>query len=236
MLKGKTILLLGGSSGIGFAVARAAIDADANVYIGSSKAERVAAACAQLGDRASGGCVDLSDEASISEFFAAAPAFDHLVHTAGEWIRRRNVAGPDFDLSDAKQAYDVRFWSILLAIKYGLAKLSPQGSITLTSGMFAHRPAKGSAMSSAMMGGVEHLARGLAVDLAPVRVNVVTPGLVATEVWAKLPADALGAMVAGQPLPRIGTPAEVAEAYISFIRSSYTTGQVAIVDGGMLYR
>lgn len=236
MLKGKTILLLGGSSGIGFAVARTAIDADANVYIGSSKAERVAAACAQLGDRASGGSVDLSDEASISEFFAAAPAFDHLVHTAGEWKRRRNVAGPDFDLSDAKQAYDVRFWSILLAIKYGLAKLSPRGSITLTSGMFAHRPAKGSAMSSAMMGGVEHLARGLAVDLAPVRVNVVTPGLVATEVWAKLPADALRAMVAGQPLPRMGTPAEVAEAYISFIRSSYTTGQVAIVDGGMLYR
>lgn len=236
MLEGKTILVLGGSSGIGFAVARAAVDAGARVHIGSSNAERVAGACAQLGATASGGPVDLTDEASIASFFASAPAFDHLVHTAGEWKRRRNVAGPDFDLVDAQAGYAVRFWSILLAVKHGLGKLSPGGSITLTSGMLAHRPAKGSALSSAMMGGVEHLARGLAVDLAPVRVNVVTPGLIATQVWAKLPADALDAMVAGQPLPRPGTPAEVAEAYLSFMRSGYTTGQVAMVDGGMLYR
>lgn len=236
MLADKTIILLGGSSGIGLAVARAALAEGARVHIGSSHAEKVAAACETLGSGASGHVVDLASEASVEAFFASAPAFDHLVHTAGEWKRRRNVPGPDFDLSDAQAAYQVRFWSILLAIKHGLAKLSPVGSITLTSGLLAHRPSKGSAMSTAMMGGVEHLARGLAVDLAPVRVNVVTPGLIATDVWAKMPAEALDAMVAGQPLSRVGGPEEVAETYLHFMRAGYTTGQVSIVDGGMLYR
>ncbi|WP_428630059.1 SDR family oxidoreductase [Sphingopyxis sp.] len=236
MLADQTIVLLGGSSGIGLAVARAAVAAGAKVHIGSSNADRVAAACETLGAQASGAAIDLTEEASIAEFFAAAPTFDHLVHSAGEWKRRRNIAGADFDLADAQAAYQIRFWSILLAVKHGLPKLAPGGSITLTSGTLAHRPSKGSAMSTAMMGGVEHLARGLAVDLAPIRVNVVTPGLIATDAWAKLPAEAIDAMIAGQPLPRPGVPAEVAEAYLYFMRAGYTTGQVSIVDGGGLYR
>ena len=83
--------------------------------------------------------------------------------------------------------------------------------------------------------GVVGLTRGLAVDLAPVRVNLVAPGLVATDIWARLPDGAMQAMVDGQPLPRPGLPAEVAEAYLYFMRGAYTTGQVAIVDGGRLF-
>lgn len=234
MLRDQHVVILGGSSGIGFAVARGALAEGAKVTIGSSRADKVAAACDTLGSGASGIAVDLTDEASIAGFFAAVEPFDHLVHSAGEWVRRRNVAGPDFDLADAQAGYAVRFWSILLGIKHGLPKLAEGGSITLTSGTLAHRPNKGSALSTAMMGGVEHLARGLAVDLAPARVNVVTPGLIATDVWAKYPADALQAMVARQPLPRAGAPEEAAEAYLYFMRARYTTGQVAIVDGGMV--
>lgn len=82
---------------------------------------------------------------------------------------------------------------------------------------------------------MEHLAQGLAVELAPVRVNVVTPGFIATEAWARLPADAVDAMVKDQPLPRAGDPAEAAEAYMYFMRAGFTTGQRAIVDGGALF-
>ena len=93
------------------------------------------------------------------------------------------------------------------------------------------------AVSSAMAGAVEHLARGLAVELAPIRVNCVCPGYVLTEVWDSIPAETREAQLAGltkgQPLARVGQPAEVAEAYLYLMRGGFTTGQVLKVDGGM---
>jgi NAD(P)-dependent dehydrogenase (short-subunit alcohol dehydrogenase family) len=87
-----------------------------------------------------------------------------------------------------------------------------------------------------MAGAVEHLARGLAVELAPVRVNCVCPGLINTAVWDSIPADQRAARIAAmtqrQLLPRIGEPAEVAEAYLYLMRGGYTTGQVLYVEGG----
>ena len=234
-IAGKRIVVLGGSSGIGFAVAQAALAQGATVHIGSSNADKVAAAIERLGAAASGATIDLTDEESVSAFFAAGGAIDHLVYTAGDWTRRKTAIGPAFDLSDAKAGFDTRFWGILLAIKYALPHIAPDGSITLTSGLFAHRPAKGSTLSTALTGAVEHLMRGLAIDLAPLRVNAVTPGFIATEAWAKLPAQAVAAMTATQPLPRAGEASEAAEAYLYFMRAGYTTGQVAIVDGGRLF-
>lgn len=77
--------------------------------------------------------------------------------------------------------------------------------------------------------------RGLSVDLAQRRVNVVTAGLIATDVWSRLPLETIDAMVAGQPIERIGHPEEVAEAFLYFMRAGFTTGQVAVVDGGRLF-
>lgn len=235
MLAGKRIVVLGGSSGIGFAVARAALDQGAAVHIGSSSTEKVDAAVERLGHGASGRVIDLADEASIEAFFADHCPLDHLAYTAGEWTRRRLKIGPEFDADQAQASFDIRFWGILRALKFALPLLAADGSITLTSGLFAHRPAKGSAFSTALTGAVEHLTQGLAVELAPVRVNVVTPGFIATEAWARLPADAVEAMVRDQPLPRAGDPAEAAEAYLYFMRAGFTTGQRAIVDGGALF-
>lgn len=235
MLTGKNIVVLGGSSGIGFAVASAALAQGATVHIGSSNADKVEAAVTRLGDGASGSAVDLSDEASIEAFFAPLGPIDHMAYTAGDWTRRRLKIGPEFDAAEAQASFDVRFWGILRSLKFALPLLAADGSVTLTSGLFAHRPAKGSAFSTALTGAVEHLAQGLAVELAPVRVNVVTPGFIATEAWARLPADAVDAMVKDQPLPRAGDPAEAAEAYMYFMRAGFTTGQRAIVDGGALF-
>jgi NAD(P)-dependent dehydrogenase (short-subunit alcohol dehydrogenase family) len=87
-----------------------------------------------------------------------------------------------------------------------------------------------------MAGAIEHLTRALAVDLAPVRVNAVCPGLVLTDVWNSIPedqrAEQIRRMTARQPLPRAGEPGEVAEAYLHLLRATYSTGQVLIVDGG----
>lgn len=235
MLAGKRIVVLGGSSGIGFAVARSALGQGAAVHIGSSNADKVSAAVRRLGEGASGGVIDLADEASIEAFFASHGPLDHLAYTAGDWTRRRLKIGPEFDAEQAQASFDIRFWGILRTLKFALPLMAADGSITLTSGLFAHRPAKGSAFSTALTGAVEHLTQGLAIELAPIRVNVVTPGFIATEAWARLPADAVEAMVQDQPLPRAGDPAEAAEAYLYFMRAGFTTGQRAIVDGGALF-
>lgn len=235
MLESRHIVILGGSSGIGFAVAEAAIAAGARVHIGSTNAAKVEDAAQRLGPQASGSAVDTTDEESLAVFFGNLGEIDHLVHTAGDRLPRGLAIGTDFDLAAAQSAMGARFWGPLLAVKHALPKLSVDASITLTAGLYAHRPAKGSTMSTAIAGAAEHLARGLAVDLAPIRVNAVTPGLIATEMWAKVPEDAREAMTKSQPLARMGTPAEAAEAYLYFMRAAFTTGQVAVVDGGRLF-
>jgi len=234
-LKGSKVAIIGGTSGIGLAVAQAAVANGASVIVGSRNAERVDAAVVTLGVSATGQMLDLNDEASVAVFFEQVGPFDHLVYTAGDWQRRKTNINTNFHLADAQAGFDVRFWGAILAVKHAIPHIALNGSITLTGGVLAHRPQKGSALSTAIAGAAEHLMRGLAVDLAPVRVNLVAPGLVATDIWARLPDGAMQAMVDGQPLPRPGLPAEVAEAYMYFMRGAYTTGQVAIVDGGRLF-
>ncbi|MFI4974288.1 MAG: SDR family oxidoreductase, partial [Caulobacterales bacterium] len=149
---------------------------------------------------------------------------------------RGGGAVAELDLAGANATFTVRFWGALAAIKHAQGRISANGSIVLTDGVVAHRPRKGGALSTAMAGAVEHLTRALAVDLAPVRVNAVCPGLILTDVWNSIPADRreeqLRRMTELQPLARVGAPAEVAEAYLHLMRASYTTGQVLVVDGG----
>lgn len=234
-LAGKHVVIIGGSSGIGKAVAMAALAAGASVHIGSSNAERLNSALALLGPGASGTAVDVCDEASVEGFFPNAPAIDHLVYTAGDWARRKTQVGAKFELAEAQASVETRFWGVLLAIKHALPIMSQGGSITLTSGLYAHRPAKGTSLITAFNGAVEHLGRGLAVDLAPIRVNVVTAGFIDTEAWSAISEEMKQGMTARQPIARPGLPAEVAEAYLYFMRAGYTTGQVNIVDGGGLF-
>jgi NAD(P)-dependent dehydrogenase (short-subunit alcohol dehydrogenase family) len=234
-LTGKQIVIIGGSSGIGRAVAKAALDAGANVHIGSSNEGRLDAALELLGKGASGTTVDVRDEASVEAFFANIGTIDHLVYTAGDWERRKTQVGVKFNLADSRASVDTRFWGILLAIKYGLPHMAADGSITLTSGLYAHRPAKGTSLITAFNGAVEHLARGLALDLAPIRVNAVTAGFIDTEAWAGMKDEMKQDITAHQAIPRPGLPYEVAQAYLYFMRAGYTTGQVSIVDGGGLF-
>jgi NAD(P)-dependent dehydrogenase (short-subunit alcohol dehydrogenase family) len=237
-LEGKRVVVIGGSSGIGFAIAESARDDGANVVIGSSSAAKVEAAAARLGNRAEGHVVDVRDEESVAAFFERVGAFDHLAYTAGDWDPARG-GGPvaELDLNRAHGAFTVRFWGALAAVKHAQRQIATSGSITITDGLIAHRPRKGAAISTAMAGAIEHLTRALAVDLAPVRVNAVCPGYVLTEVWNSIPEDRrqehLRRVTERQPLARAGEPAEVAEAYLYLMRGGFSTGQVLIVDGGM---
>jgi NAD(P)-dependent dehydrogenase (short-subunit alcohol dehydrogenase family) len=235
-LKNKRILIVGGSSGIGFAVAKAAHADGAQIVIASSKLPNVTAAVTQLGQGATGVVMNVTDEKSVESACASLGAIDHLVFTAGDWGAARRSALADIDLGRANAVFAVRFWGALSVAKHAERLLSQGGSITLTDGLIAHRPAKNSALSTAMAGAIEHLARGLAVELAPLRVNAVCPGVVRTQVWNSIPeehrAEQLRQMTQRQPLPRAGEPDEVAQAYLYLMRAGYTTGQVLHVDGG----
>lgn len=235
-LEGAKVLVVGGGSGIGFAVAEAAAAAGAAVTIASTNAERVAQAAARLGNAAESATLDVTDEAGVQAFFEGR-SFDHIVTTAGDWGGPRRVALAEMDLAGQAAVFKVRFWGALAVAKHGAPTLPPGGSLTLTDGMIAHRPSKGSAVSTAMAGAIEHLTRGLAVELAPVRVNCVCPGLIRTGVWESIPQEQrqarLTQMTARQLLPRIGEPSEAAEAYLYLMKAGYTTGQVLKVEGGL---
>jgi len=234
-LREKLIVIIGGTSGIGFAVAEAALREQAKVIVASSNPANVDAAVTRLAGAASGLPLDVTSEPAVETAFAQIGAIDHLVFTAGDWKARRGPVA-ELDLEQARANFTVRFWGALTVVKHAHKVMTGAGSITLTDGMVAHRPSKGSALSSAMAGAVEHLTRGLAVELAPIRVNAVCPGLVRTDVWNMIPAERRAEqferMTKRQPLPRIGEPSEIAEAYLYLMRGGYTTGQVLHVDGG----
>ena len=236
LLDGKAVIVIGGSSGIGFAVARAALDEGAEVIVASSSQARVDAAVAKLGGGARGAAVDVTDEASVAGFFEQAGGFHHLAFTAGDWGAMMGGPITDLSLESAGAVFAVRFWGAIRAVKHAARTIAADGSITLTDGTVAHRPRKGAPLSTAMAGSIEHLTRALAVDLAPIRVNVVCPALILTEVWNSIPEDVrperLRRMTERQPLPRPGDPAEVAQAYLYAMKAGYTTGQVLKVDGG----
>jgi NAD(P)-dependent dehydrogenase (short-subunit alcohol dehydrogenase family) len=235
-LRGQRILIIGGTSGIGFAVAEAAGRDGGEIVVASSAPAKVDAAIQRLGGGAAGAPIEVKDARNVEAFFARAGRFDHLVFTAGDWDTGGRGPLAETDLERAREVFSVRFWGALTVAKHAQKTLAASGSITLTDGMIAHRPRKGSALSTAMAGAIEHLTRGLAVDLAPIRVNAVCPGLVRTDIWARIPEsqreEQFLRMTKAQPLARVGEPAEVAEAYLYLMRASYTTGQVLHVDGG----
>jgi NAD(P)-dependent dehydrogenase (short-subunit alcohol dehydrogenase family) len=233
-LEGSHVLVIGGSSGIGLAVAKAALEDGARVTIASSSADRLQNAVSRLGE-GEGVRLDVTDEAAVQSFFAKSGELDHIAFTAADWAQVDHAPFAELDLAAAATLFQVRFWGALAVAKHGAKRVKRGGSITLTNGMAAHRPQKGLAVATAMAGAVEHLVLGLAVELAPIRVNGVCPGAIRTEAWDELSDDfrrVQEARLAGQLLPRVGEPAEAAEAYLYLMRGAYTTGQVLRVEGG----
>jgi len=230
-LDASKVVVVGGASGVGFAVAAAALEAGAEVVVGSSRIARIEAAAGKLGQGAKGITVDVKDEASVAAFFDAAGPFDHLVFTAGDW---GHMFAPtrDLDIEASKARMEVRFWGAARAAKHAIRQIARDGSITLTGGMLAHRPMPGAPLTTASAHTTEGLAMGLARDLAPIRVNAVCLGLILSEQVRTMGEPAINAWTANLPLPRPGTVEEAAEAYLYLMRATYVTGQVVRVDGG----
>src|ERR1700722_13094230 len=136
-LKNKRVVILGGSSGIGLAVAESAAAMGADVVIASSNPERVQRAVATIGERAQGHALDLSDEQGIRSCMEKIGDFDHLVFTAGDTLTLNERATTD--LQKARQAFELRYWAVVAAVKYGSPRIRKGGSIVLTTGSAGRR-------------------------------------------------------------------------------------------------
>lgn len=176
-LDGSRVIVLGGSSGIGFAVARRARTEGAEVVVASSNAQRVRDAVDRLGGNAEGRRLDLTDERAVEAFFGDIGHFDHLVFTAGDGLLLSKIA--DSDLAAARRAFEVRYWAAVAAAKYSAPAIREGGSIVLTSGISAWRPRSGWALGASVCGAVEALARAFAVEIARFASTSYRPALCA---------------------------------------------------------
>ncbi len=228
------VVVIGGSAGIGLATAQLAAEYGASVAITSRSQERLDAALGQLPDAASGHIVDVTSEASVERLFAELGELDHLVYTAGEPLRPFPIDG--LDLDDARVFLETRLWGAVAAVKHAHARIRPGGSISLTSGSAGARPQPGWLVGAGICGAIEAIARTLAVELAPIRVNAFAPGIVRTELWQGIPEADREAMfeATAQQLParRIGTPEDVALTIAYLMADGYVTGTVVELNGG----
>ncbi|WP_321852620.1 SDR family oxidoreductase [Burkholderia diffusa] len=229
-LHGKKVLVVGGSSGIGAAAANAFAQRGAVVTIASRDPARFNTDVAP-GAQVRAETLDITDTAAVDAFCARVGQFDHVVISAA-----KTATGPvrALPLADAQAAMDSKFWGA-----YRVARsidIAPGGSLTFVSGYLSVRPNASSVLQGAINAALEALARGLALELAPVRVNAVSPGLIATPLWDKLTPDARDAMYAGaeQRLParRVGQPEDVANAIVYLATTPYATGSTVLIDGG----
>jgi NAD(P)-dependent dehydrogenase (short-subunit alcohol dehydrogenase family) len=140
------------------------------------------------------------------------------------------------DLSEARSAFELRFWAALAAVKYGSSNIRKGGSVVLTTGVAGQRPLKGWVVVASVCGTIEALTRALAIELAPIRVNAVSPGVLRTNLWQNMSADQREHLYdsVGKSLPvgRVGEAHDVAQAYLFLMQEGFSTGQTIVVDGG----
>jgi NAD(P)-dependent dehydrogenase (short-subunit alcohol dehydrogenase family) len=231
------VLIVGGSSGMGLALAESLLAGGAQVTIAGRSAQRLAAAALRLnrGERLRTSQVDIGDEEQVRRLMSGAGRLDHVVITAADAV---GAYAPltEFGVEAARSVIDTKLLGPWLIAKHAASSLIPGGSITFTSGIAAYRPGPGASMIASANGALEALARALAVELAPIRVNVVSPGWVDTPVWDILAGDGkaerLAAMAGRLPVGRIGQPADVAKAFEALLSNGFITGTVLHVDGG----
>ncbi|AWS47961.1 SDR family oxidoreductase [Streptosporangium sp. 'caverna'] len=234
-MNGKRVVIIGGTSGLGFATAKAVAAEGASVVVASRSRGGVDRAVSTLPAGTEGHVVDITDGDGVRSFFDRLGAFDHLVYTAGEPLMNGTLA--ETDIEDVRRFFDIRYFGALTAVKYGAPHIRLGGSVVLTSGTASTRPLRGTTAVSSVLSAIEGLTRALSVELAPIRVNAVVPGIIRTEMWGGLPEtdrEAMYGALADTLLVgrRVGEPGDVAETYVYLMRNRHSTGSTITVDGG----
>jgi NAD(P)-dependent dehydrogenase (short-subunit alcohol dehydrogenase family) len=232
-LEGAHVVVFGGSSGIGLATAVATKTLGARVTLVGRTQSKLDDAAREIGG-ARTAVADIADRKSVEAVFAGMERVDHLVITAGSFTTGR-VA--DTDPDHLLTALQERLAGPLYGIKAALPLMPPTGSIVLTGGQLSDRPSgHGTSVLAAAVRGIEALARSLALELKPIRVNVISPGFVDTPLFDVFGPDGrrtvLTETAATLPGGRIGRADEIAQAVTFLLTNGYVNGEVLHVDGG----
>ncbi|PBC81109.1 NAD(P)-dependent dehydrogenase, short-chain alcohol dehydrogenase family [Streptomyces sp. 2224.1] len=236
-LADRVVALIGGGSGIGLRVAHQAAAAGAKVVLGGRTAEKLAAAAREVGEAATWQTVDVTDPRSVESFFGERDRVDHVFTTAASYR-----VGPMLKLDDADAAspFTSKFWGQYHVAKYAAPLLPSDGSVVLMSGAAGARPPAPAPAYAACNAAIEGLGRGLAVELAPVRVNVISPGTVDGNLWAQRPAQERDAGFTQYRndtlLHRLATEDEIAHGVLFLFTNGYMTGSTIYPDGGYTLR
>ncbi|MGU3435897.1 SDR family oxidoreductase [Actinomycetes bacterium M1A6_2h] len=226
------VLLVSGASGIGRAIASTILDNGGEVILAGRRQEALVAATAELGPRASAVVIDLGDESSIARAAESVGQVDHIVSLAAD-----HANGPlaDLDGDAVRNAFDAKVIGPLLLAKHFAPLVRDGGSFLFLSGVAAWKPAPGLSVMATTNGAVAFLVEALAVELAPLRVNALSPGIVDSGAWDAMGSgkDALFADTArDNPARRVGQPSDIAAATLSLLTNTFITGVTLHVDGG----
>jgi NAD(P)-dependent dehydrogenase (short-subunit alcohol dehydrogenase family) len=231
LLAGKKIVVVGGSSGIGLSSAELAKSEGADVVIASRNAERLKAVADKLGATAI--AADVTSDESVNNLFSKCGAVDHVVVTAAQL---RSGPFKTVPMEDVRNTMESKFWGAWRIAR--AAQFCPGGSLTLVTGFLSIRPRPNSAIVGAANGALESLARSLALELAPIRVNAVSPGIIDTPIRAAMPEaarrDMLAKTAAALPVGRVGVGEDIARQILTFMTVGFATGSIVYIDGGAL--
>jgi NAD(P)-dependent dehydrogenase (short-subunit alcohol dehydrogenase family) len=231
-LKDQTVLVIGRGSGLARAIVLAAHDAGAQVVAAGRNAEALRAAYAgEPGVTAE--AVDLTDEASIAALGERLGTVDHVVSTASARARGRIA---DLDRDAIRLSFDTKVIGPLMLAKHLAPRVNEGGSFVIFSGVAAAKIAVGTLGVAITNAAADTLARSLALELAPIRVNAISPGVIDTGAWDAFgeqgKADYFANISARNPARRIGTPEDIAQGVLFAMTSTFLTGQTLHIDGG----
>ncbi|MGF1425647.1 SDR family oxidoreductase [Kitasatospora sp. LaBMicrA B282] len=231
---GQVVVVMGGSSGIGEAAAAAFAADGAEVVVTGRSRERLDQAVTRIGGASRGHCVDATDQAGLDAFFATVGTVDHLVVAVSGAVGGGPFA--DLDLTDLAAGFDAKFWAQVRVVQTALPHLRKDGSVTLITAASARAAFPGTAGLAAINGALEAMVPPLAVELAPLRINAVSPGVVDTAWWDRVPAEQRRALFDGlaatTPVGRVGRPEDLASAIHLMAANTFITGVVLDCTGG----
>jgi NAD(P)-dependent dehydrogenase (short-subunit alcohol dehydrogenase family) len=231
-LLGQTVVVIGGSAGIGLETARRARAEGAKLILTGRNPERLQRAASEL-DALSTAAFDATDPAALDRFFRDLPSIDHVMVAAGRpyYARLR-----DMDFAQVRRLVDEHLLLVLQVARNAVNKVRPGGTLLFMSGTGARRAAIGLGVTSALTAAVPALIGNLALELAPIRVNLIAAGFVDTPLSAELLSDELenrrNQLRATLPIRRVVGPADVAALAVHIMTNTALTGATYDVDGG----